>query len=167
VHLTSDVLNFGTTLNDTRKEETLTVTNTSEVPVKYHWELFDADAITTPAAKSKQGTHLSSAPAAQLFDIKPIEGFLHPGEQETVRFSYFAHAGKRAAAKAVMRLRGGPISTVLLQAAPNRIQCTLEPRSVDCGSVLYNKVTFKEIVITNPSRYVNASRLCLLSSCKA
>ena len=108
--LSVEALDFGSVLFDTLKTEELVVTNTSEAPVKYHWDLVDVppDAPSTAGSGKSGDRQPATAPAPpavhanELFDVKPIKGFLQAGESEAVRVTYCARAGPPIAATAVL-----------------------------------------------------------------
>ena len=144
--LSTASIDFGSVLFDTLKTEAVTVTNTSEVPVKYNWDLPAAN--TSAAGDRRHATADTEAP----FDIKPINGYLQPGEREAARVTYFARAGPPVDAAAVLRVRGGPAATLQLTAAPNSMAFTLEPRDVDFGSCQYDESATKTLILDNPSK---------------
>lgn len=137
-------IDFGSVLNDTHKMVEADITNTSEVPVKYRWEI--------EASPSTHQTSHSTVGINELFDVKPIEGYLQPGETEPVRVTYFAYAGQAASASATMHVHGGPCVVLPLRAEPNSMACSLEPRDVNFGTVQYDTFAQKQVVLSNPSR---------------
>jgi hydrocephalus-inducing protein len=169
------IVDFGSVLQDTHKSLATTVTNTSEVPVQYHWEL-DVNNSSASASQSQD----DQRSARQLFDIKPIQGYLAPGQQETSMLSYFAYGACPASATAVLHVAGGPSCTMMMKASPNSMSFQLEPQSIDCGVCLYTSQVTKEVTLVNsgrcvvackavqyrPSRSVRPMFLCLQSSAK-
>ena len=140
-------IDFGSVLNDTHKVVEAAITNTSEVPVKYRWEIA-ADAVQ----QARCGAGDKAVDINELFDVKPIEGFLQPGEAELVRVTYFAFAGQSASANATMHVQGGPSIVLPLRAEPNSMSCSLEPRDVNFGVTPYDMFAQKQVVLSNPSR---------------
>jgi hydrocephalus-inducing protein len=140
VKISSERISFGSTLSDTHKAETLTVSNISEVPVKYCWDL-----------KHDSGS-AASVDVGQIFDIKPVEGYLLPGEEEAVRVTYFARGGPQCSATAMLHVQGGPDTPVSLKAIPNHLAFSLEPKSIVIGPCVYNKVSYKEVTLVNTSK---------------
>jgi hypothetical protein len=137
------------------------VTNTSEVPVKYHWDLHEGSPPSTaasgkhPASKGdpaklpeEEGGH----EANELFDVKPIEGFLQPGEREAVLVTYFAHAGPPVTMRAMLHVRGGPPVSLELKAAPNSMAFTFEPRMLDYGAFEYCMYASRQLSLFNTSK---------------
>lgn len=165
--LSVEALDFGSVLFDTLKTEELVVTNTSEVPVKYHWDLVDVppDAPSTAGSGKSGDRQPATAPAPpavhanELFDVKPIKGFLQAGESEAVRVTYCARAGPPIAATAVLNVRGGPPVSLGLRAAPNKIAFGLEPRTLDYGICEFSKVAQRQITLSNPSQCAPHLRL--------
>lgn len=151
VQLSETVVTFASVLNDTSSLKSLTVVNTCEVPVKYHWELTSgtiADAGVPDAA-------VVDSPAHQIFDIKPVEGLLQPGASESVRIAYIGRANLKAHASATMHLQGGPDNRVALHAQAGRIHCQIEPRSIRCGPTVYSQQVQRDVTISNPSQCVS------------
>lgn len=148
--LSAAAIDFGAVLNDTHKTESLTVTNSSAVPLRYRWTFADADA--SHVVDAADGAKAAGVPVNQLFDLLPIEGLLQPGQQEVVSFTYFAYPGQKASAQVILLVEGGPQYAVQISAEANSMRFTLEPSAIACGTHLYNKVVDKEVVLTNPSR---------------
>jgi hydrocephalus-inducing protein len=138
-------IDFGSVLNDTNHAVEVVVTNTSEVPVKYHWDMKET--------RHPGGLAEDSMANTQLFDIKPIEGFLQPGEIETARVTYFALAGKPAVATGVMRVQGGPSIVLPIKGTPNSMSFVLEPQDVHFGVCQYDAFAQKSVTLSNPSKY--------------
>ena len=166
VHQSTDVVNFGNCLMDTKKRSYITLTNTSKVPAVYKWVLLENDeesqdeasrpmsgASTPPdtpgggAKKAKKGL-----PNNQVFDIMPIYGVLPPGDQIKVEFSYFAYGGFKAECEAVLEVEGGPYCNVKLSGESSTIQYTVEPRELELGQQLYDRTVEREIVLWNQGR---------------
>jgi hydrocephalus-inducing protein len=148
-------INFGSVLVDVHKSKEAFITNTSEVPVQYRWEL-KLDDGASPLSRQ----HDNEVAVNQLFDIKPIQGFLNPGEQEPVLVSYFAYGGHPAAATAVLHVSGGPDCLVRLKGVPNSMSFQLEPQSIDCGQCLYTSQINKEVTLINSGRCVKKNMFC-------
>lgn len=148
--LSKTAVTFASTLNDTITAQSLTVTNTCEVPVKYHWDLTNGRIGDVGSA---DGAMVDVA-ANELFDIRPIEGLLHPGESESLRISYFAKANLKAHASATMHVQGGPDTHVTLQAMASKTCFHLEPRLIKCGLCQYSQTVHRDITIANPSMCV-------------
>lgn len=138
-------VDFGTVLEDTHHSMEVIVTNTSEVPVKYHWELKDTS--------HSGGIPEVSSANNQLFEIKPIEGFLQPGETEAARVTYFALAGKSASATAVMQVQGGPSLVLPIRGTASCMSFALEPQEVHFGACQYDSYAQKHVTLSNTSEY--------------
>lgn len=146
VKLSSERISFGSTLKDTFKSEVLTITNTSAVPVKYFWDLHN-DA------------SFEEVDVSQIFDIKPVEGYLMPGEEDAARVTYFAKGGPQVSATAVLQVLGGPDTLVSLKAMPNHMAFSLEPKNIVLGACLYDKVSYKEVTLVNTSKCADTAIL--------
>lgn len=154
VLLSNTAITFASTVNDTVTSQLFTVTNTCEVPVKYHWQLRGGGmaAMDTPDAK------VIDIAANEVFDIKPVEGLLHPGSSESVRVTYSGKANMKAHASATMHVQGGPDTHVTLQAKASKTLFQLEPRMLKCGLCQYNQAVHRDVTITNPSMCASISR---------
>lgn len=139
VKVSSEQICFGSTLKDTYKAEVITVTNTSAVPVKYFWDF-------------RNDSSSEQIDTSQIFDIKPVEGYLLPGEEDAVRVSYFARGGPQVSATAVLRVQGGPDTLVSLKAMPHHMAFSLEPKNVVLGACLYSKVSYRDVMLVNTSK---------------
>lgn len=142
VMVSSACISFGSTLKDTHKSETITVTNTSAVPVKYFWGL-------------RNDSEPVEFDATQIFSIKPVEGYLMPGEEDAVRMTYFAKDGLQASTTAVLQVQGGPDTFVSLKAIPNHMAFSLDAKNIVLGPCLYSKVSYKDVTLVNTSKCVS------------
>ena len=142
VNVSSERVAFGSTLKDTHKSETLTITNTSAVPVKYCWDL-------------RNDSSSDEVAAGDIFDIKPVQGYLLPGEEESTRVTYFAKGGPQVSATAVLQVQGGPDTLVSLKAMPNHMAFSLEPKHIVLGACLYDKVSYRDVALVNTSKYAD------------
>ncbi len=162
---------FGSVLSDTTRRIPVKITNSSNVDVVYKW-MWEADSFKEDANSlasfsqqskgSKGGVAASSsrapAPSAELlFDVLPIKGALRPGESEVVVFSFFAFPGVQCQATATCAVEGGPSYMVAMSGESNNIKFAVEPQSFDLGLQPYNRVTERDLVITNNGK-VSLSR---------
>lgn len=147
VQLSSAHVTFASTLNNTITSQTVRVTNTCEVPVKYCWSL--SNGRTADVDEDKVSS--TDVPANEIFDIKPVDGMLQPGMSEDMCVTYFAQSNKQAYACATMHVQGGPDTEVSLQAKASEALFLVEPRVVKFGSCLYTKSVQRDVTISNPS----------------
>lgn len=146
------ILDFGSILNHTKKEMTLTMKNVSSLPVNYHWVFLppeESNALhdTKKAAKLPEGVQIN-----QVFDILPINGRLEPNEQQVVTITYFGLENFVAEAVTSCVVEGGPEYEVLLKGEAARLEYNLDKYELNFGDILYDLIGEKEVYITNPGR---------------
>jgi len=114
LELSPSFIDFKCILLDTSKKEYLTLKNTKELPVKYHWEFYEevSDVIQEEPEdeshrKTRRQTHQQFA-VNELFDILPISGVLNAGETETVEVTFHALTRNPKPARARCVVEGGP-----------------------------------------------------------
>lgn len=110
--LASEMINFGSILNDTTKKITIGMQNISEMALNYEWTFVEEEVIGVGAG-SLNSTHSlgggpQSIPINEIFDILPLSGYLEPGQVEDVEFVYNALGGMNFRATAVCHIDGGP-----------------------------------------------------------
>lgn len=94
------------------------MTNISEMVCAYDWSFLEEEVTSLNqrpddeslldgegAKKKKKKKEL---PINEVFDILPVSGILHPGETETVEFTYYAGYGMNFNGIAVCSIEGGP-----------------------------------------------------------
>lgn len=122
--------------------------------MKYHWQLSDGGI----ADMDMPHADAIGIAANEVFDIKPVEGLLHPGSSESVRITYSGKANMKAHAFATMHVQGGPDTHVTLQAKASKVLFQLEPRMLKCGHCQYDQVVQRDVTIMNPSMCASFSR---------
>ena len=159
VTLSCQALDFGNVLHDTKVSRTVTIANTSQVPVSYTWQLPPVDPgaesrSASPSESRSRGAR-SPSPAAkprQPFQIAPVNGELAPGESNTARVSFFAREGMACDVAARALVRGGPAAPLQLKASPESMSFTLEPQALQCGACLYTEAVTKQLTLSNTSK---------------
>ena len=132
-------VDFGCILNDTLAREHVVVTNHSKVDATFNWWL---------RLSEKDGNKSSD----QVFDILPTSGVVPAGEKCEVEFTFFAQQGTRAAATAVCEVTGGPTYEIPITADSSVIKYTVEPKVIDLGPQLYDKVFETDLLVQNTGR---------------
>lgn len=82
--LETNVINFGSILNDTTKKMVMTMKNVSEMALSYEWTFVQDDLGMSSA---------QLIPINEIFDILPLSGYLEPNCEEQVEFVYNAVGG--------------------------------------------------------------------------
>ncbi|QDZ25387.1 hypothetical protein HOP50_17g79270 [Chloropicon primus] len=132
-------VDFGCILNDTLAREHVEVTNMSKVDANFNWWLRLND----------QG---SKGMSDQSFDILPTSGVVPAGEKCNIEFTFFAQQGTRASATAVCEVMGGPTYEIPITADSSVIKYTVEPKVIDLGPQLYDKVFETDLLLQNTGR---------------
>ena len=79
VKLASDMINFGSILNDTTKKITIGMQNVSEMPLNYEWTFVEEEVIGVGAGTINSTNSLGGSqaiPINEIFDILPLSGYL-------------------------------------------------------------------------------------------
>jgi len=80
----------------------------------YDWSFLEEEVTSLivkdeePSEESKKKKKKKELPINEVFDILPVSGILHPGESETVEFTYYAGHGMTYNGIAVCSIEGGP-----------------------------------------------------------
>eukprot|EP01022_Parablepharisma_sp_SALTPOND_P020800 TRINITY_DN386_c0_g1_i3.p1 TRINITY_DN386_c0_g1~~TRINITY_DN386_c0_g1_i3.p1 ORF type:complete len:4093 (+),score=589.86 TRINITY_DN386_c0_g1_i3:873-13151(+) len=151
-------LDFRCILLDTSKKEYLTLKNTKELPVKYHWEFFEeiSDVILEepeeePKRRPKKAAH-PNIPVNELFDILPISGVLEPGETETVEVTFHALTRNPKPAHARCVIEGGPEYVVTFKGEGAEIVEPVLEDKLEFGEVLYCEEAKNSFKIKNTGK---------------
>ena len=122
----SGKIDFGILLHNTEQQKDVVMTNPTELPVDFVWEIFPGT----------NGNDISN-----IFDIFPIRGHVDANSAETIHINFFAQTstGKNATynAVAVCHIIGGPDYTMKLSGGSANIQYKIEPSSIDLGNINY------------------------------
>ncbi|XP_065180488.1 hydrocephalus-inducing protein homolog isoform X2 [Sycon ciliatum] len=87
--------------------------------------------------------------AGDLFDVMPVFGTIHPGNEQMISFDFAGKTGACKDCKAVCRVDGGPIYTVKLSGVASKVKYSLSTKYMDVGSILFNVVHTEDFFITN------------------
>jgi len=132
---------FGTLAKNTETTKDYVITNISEIPVTYEWEL--------------QYT-LNNGNIARTFDIFPIRGVLNPGQKEKVCFTFFASwdsgdGNKQYTGIAICHVIGGPDYTIKLNGDSAALEYKVEPQHITVQNISYNEEIKHQVSIENIS----------------
>jgi hydrocephalus-inducing protein len=110
IKLGSDMINFGSILNDTTKKIMINMQNISEMALNYEWTFVEEEVVGvgTGTINSSNSIGGGAIPINEIFDILPLSGYLEPGQVEEVEFVYNALGGMNFRATAVCHIEGGP-----------------------------------------------------------
>lgn len=156
LQLDTTTVDFSSVLIDTVRRRHVTIKNVSKVPCRFQWSFLDIRDATDgaeaegPAAARTKSSLLQSA--AQSVDILPLSGELAPGQSETVEFCFFAHPGTKLDAVALCEVLGGPEYEVKLTGEASTVKYSLDTNLIDIGSVPFDKVIEKELILQNLGR---------------
>lgn len=137
----SEKLNFGILMTNTEQSRDVDVTNVSELPADFQWQLLPG----------KNGVEI-----AKIFDIYPTRSHLEPGEKAVTRFSFFSLSnseGKSARYQgtAVCHVTGGPEYVMKLKGGSAFIQYKIDTRHFEFGMKPYKEVLTDTFTIQNLS----------------
>ena len=135
----ADFVDFGSMLKHTEETKTLKVTNSSEVPVVYEFELLPKE----------NGVEIS-----KIFDVSPIRGEVDVGESIDIHITFFAmdkEFDNHFEGIAVCHIKGGPDYSINLTGSSAAVQYDLSPKSLDFGTRYYAENIKSNITLTNDS----------------
>ncbi|KAJ3260794.1 hypothetical protein HK103_007357 [Boothiomyces macroporosus] len=132
----SNALKFGCIPNDVEQRKTFMITNTSTLPVIYHWYFLE-----------EPGKDLNTI--SQAFDIQPVSGALQPGNSEEVSVYFYGSPNEKIAVNAMCDVAGGPKYELLLEGESSLISYQLDKQLIDFGSQSYQTISSDEIVLHN------------------
>ena len=133
-----NTLRFGCIERDHEQLRTMTVSNTSTLPVTYQWYFLESPEIP------------SSENLSQIFDIQPLRGVLEPGEKQDVEVYFYGKNGSSFHVKAMCDVVGGPKYELNLQGEASTIESAIDKTVLDFGNIPYQSIAEQDIVISNP-----------------
>lgn len=133
-------IDFGCIPNETELVKRFKITNTSKLPVNFSWTFLEDEMATSPVALS------------QIFDVLPLRGMLMPGDSEMMDVYFYGPADSKYDVTAVCNVIGGPKYQVQLHGEASSISYAFDTQKLDFGSVAYQEISEKEIVLTNTGR---------------
>jgi hydrocephalus-inducing protein len=148
-------ITFGCILNDTAKKRYITMTNISEMVCTYDWSFLEEEttSLNKPAEEDEQESSKKSkkkkTPINEIFDILPVSGILHPGETETVEFTFYAGHGIKYNGIAVCSVDGGPDYQVPLVGESSFVSYNLSTQEIDFGEISYCNTSSSDFYIEN------------------
>ncbi|KAJ3270503.1 hypothetical protein HDV01_007759 [Terramyces sp. JEL0728] len=132
----SSSLKFGCIQNDLEQRKTFQITNTSSLPVIYHWYFLEECGF-------------DSTLIVQSFDIQPVSGTLEPGNSEEISVYFYGNPGKKISAKALCDVAGGPKYELLLEGESSMMLYSLDKQQIDFGSQPYQSIIEQDIMLSN------------------
>lgn len=88
-------------------------------------------------------------PINEVFDILPVSGILHPGETETVEFTFYAGHGMNYNGIAVCSIEGGPDYQIPLSGESSFVSYKLSTNQIDFGEIPYSDCATRDFTIEN------------------
>ena len=94
----SNLINFGSIMNETSKTISLNIQNVGEMPLTYDWSFLEGqiyrertaeEALEVMSSKGRR-REKDTFSINEVFDILPMNGTLKPGENDTVEFTFNA-----------------------------------------------------------------------------
>nr|KAJ3422703.1 hypothetical protein HK105_006819 [Polyrhizophydium stewartii] len=133
----ANTLKFGCVEADQEQRRMLTISNTSVLPVSYHWYF-----VNDPKAPS-------FGPVSQIFDIQPLRGELQPGEKQEVEVYFYGQVGRSFQIKALCDVAGGPKYEVALLGEASTVEFAFDKTTLSFGTMSYQSMAEQEIVLSN------------------
>ena len=148
----TNIVNFGSILNDTTKRYKIKVTNCSKVVTTYEWSFSDERGQLSNIHNRKLSAANSTTPVSQVFDILPVRSVLNPGESEDVEFSLFGLANNKFNGTAVCAVVGGPDYKLSLFGEASTVSYSIDKSIINFGQVLTSETKTEELTILNNGR---------------
>ena len=164
LQLETNVINFGSILNETSKKIIITMKNISEMPLNYEWN-FVEDQINgenvggedtkkmsrRKSIKDGEENAVENFPINEVFDILPLNGNLLPDEVENIEFIFNAVSGQRFKTQAICKIDGGPDYEVQIIGDASLInhKIHLQNATIDLGEVRFCEWAAKEFIVEN------------------
>ena len=150
-------IEFGCILNDTSKKKYITMTNASEMVCAYDWSFLEEEITSLleredEEEEKKKKKKKKEVPINEVFDILPVSGILHPGETETVEFTYYAGHGQAYNGIAVCSVDGGPDYQIPLKGDSSTITFKLSADEIDFGEIPYSDSASREFYVENAGK---------------
>lgn len=162
ITLDTNIINFGSILNDTTKKMVLTMKNVSEMKLDYEWTFIQEEIVYPPGTggsnhlesrdSQRQPTTQVSTPINEIFDILPLSGSLECGHEEQVEFVYNAFAGQRFKTQALCHVDGGPEYDVTLIGDSSLISYRMSTNLIELGDVRFCEWVSREFIIDNTGK---------------
>lgn len=152
--ISTDEINFGAVMNDTIKKYSLTMRNTSLMPLSYCW--FFADQVESEPGVGQTTVNIPDVPLNEVFDILPLRGTIDPEGEESVEFLYFALSNRRFQVTAVCKVDGGPDYFINVSAEASSVAYSISlpkrNKSIDIGETYLGTKVVHEFEIENTSK---------------
>ena len=143
--INSDEINFGAVMNDTIKKYSLSMRNTSIMPLNYCWYFAEPS-----------DTDVAQVPLNEVFDILPLRGTIDPDAEENVEFLYFAMANRNFNVTAVCKVEGGPDYFISVAAEASNVAYSIsmpkKNKTIDIGEAYLGTKVVHEFEIENSSK---------------
>ena len=161
ITLDTNLINFGSILNDTTKKMILFMRNVSEMRIDYEWTFVQEEFMQPPGTSQSNAIGFSrdsmrlnnkSVPINEIFDILPLSGALEPGSEEQVEFVYNAMGGQRFKTQAICHVDGGPEYEVNLLGDSSLISYRLSTNLIELGDVRFCEWVTREFSIDNTGK---------------
>jgi len=164
--LESNLINFGSIMNETNKTVSLTMSNVGEMPLNYEWYFLEDHIFREKTAEELNGRSFRKKDkdiftVNEIFDILPMNGYLAPGESETVEFLYNALLSQKVKATAICAAEGGPEYQVQLVGDSSLMTYKFNTKSLDYGVLPFNEYDGRDFTLENTGKVTFEYRINL------